>query len=565
MRTLTAQHSLNSPENEPAYPYLRELLKFDTRETLNVLSLAFMEQEFNTELGLSQRQRIINILLEIVTDREDNQFGILCNFISQQITTQILPDAATFLTKIINYITSEETHSLTSRHHIEKEQTFMNLMEANALNNRFTFEELLEIAMRTKCYVVAQHILEKLKRYEKMVECYVLSGDKHELFRYIMVYKNSDERKIFSQILKHFHSLLGMDCEKTTKLITEFYPICIPQFLANVENNPKLCYLFLNELINNNVALDDCEYDGFLTLLSQYNPENVLEFLQNANHSYDTTRALKLCEEKSLTSSITYLYEKIGDFKKAFSLSMDLLKEAPEAQAENQALRLCSLCARISKNVSDSERENFWFELIETVLSRNYLNSIVKQVLHLSSSYVDLTKLVQLIMRNEDQTNNFGDIKHILVDMLNNFEYESMVLKTTQNIFGRDLHKMLLREKQLAEAGIYGKSLKCFLCKRKLSDVIMSSEEDQIIVLSKCGHSIHNSCYQKSEKLVDEGDESCDKNLNSIKCQCGIVISESDSIYLNKTNFNLIVISNVEETLELKLKSPTRLGFDCKL
>lgn len=72
MRILTAQHSMNAPDNEPAYPFLRALLKFDIRETLNVLSLAFMEKEFNTELGLSQRQRIINILLEIVNSEDDD-------------------------------------------------------------------------------------------------------------------------------------------------------------------------------------------------------------------------------------------------------------------------------------------------------------------------------------------------------------------------------------------------------------------------------------------------------------------------------------------------------------
>jgi hypothetical protein len=72
MRILTAIHSMNASDNEPTYPFLRELLKFDTRETLNVLSLAFMEKEFSTELGLSQRQRIINILLEIIRSDEDD-------------------------------------------------------------------------------------------------------------------------------------------------------------------------------------------------------------------------------------------------------------------------------------------------------------------------------------------------------------------------------------------------------------------------------------------------------------------------------------------------------------
>lgn len=68
---------MNSPDGEMPYPYLRALLMFDTRETLNVLSLAFMEKEFNTELGMSQRQRIINILLEIIdVDQEEVRFAI---------------------------------------------------------------------------------------------------------------------------------------------------------------------------------------------------------------------------------------------------------------------------------------------------------------------------------------------------------------------------------------------------------------------------------------------------------------------------------------------------------
>lgn len=67
LRCLTSVHSINSPDGELSYPYMRTLLQFDTRETLNVLSLAFEEKEFSGELGQSHRQRIVNILLEIMT------------------------------------------------------------------------------------------------------------------------------------------------------------------------------------------------------------------------------------------------------------------------------------------------------------------------------------------------------------------------------------------------------------------------------------------------------------------------------------------------------------------
>lgn len=480
---------------------------------------------------------------------------------SQQITTQPIPDSGTYLTQIINYITNEDELPINSRQHIEKEQTFMNLLEANALSGRFTFEEMLDIAHRTKCYTVARFILEKLKRYDKIVECFVLSNNSHELFRYILEYKNCDERKIFQQILEHFKPLLAMNCERISKFVIEFYPICVAQFLDTISDSPELNYEFLQALITNGtVLLDQTEYDRYLCLLCEYNPGNVLEFLQNHTFSYDVEVALKLCKDNNLTSAMIYLYEKKEDYKKAFALAMESLKESPESTAESQALKVASLCVRISSHLTDTERESFWFALIEVVLCRNYLTPIIKQILHLSSSFVDLTKLVQLIMENgvEGSTKNFGDIKHILIGMLTNFEYESLLLRTTQNILGRDLHKKLSREKQSAEAGIYCKYLKCAICKQKLSHTVTTgSSNDRIIIFSICGHSIHNECFQK----VDNNNSGSHSDLNTITCnECGLTIKESDSIYINKTtNWNLI--SKDDLTFDLKLKSPTRLGL----
>lgn len=490
---------------------------------------------------------------------------------SLQITTKGLPDSTIILTKIINYITSDSDYPVNSRQHTEKEQTFLNLMEANALNVRFTFDQLLEIAYRTKCYVVAIFILEKLKRYEKIIECFVLSNNSYELFRYIMENKNNDDRKVYQQIFENFQSMLEIDCEKTTKIVIEYYPICVPQFLKKVSDVPKLYYNFLRELIaNGSVPLETQDYNKFLQLQCQYNPENVLEFLQNSNHAYDVPLAMRIVEEKNLTSAMIFLYEKNGEHSKAFALAMDLLKDAPESQAESYALKVSYLCMRASHVLSQEDREAYWFELIEVILSKNYLSSIVKQVLHLASGSVNLSKLVQLIMREEGngRNKNFGDIKHILIGMLSNFEYESLLLKTSQSILGRDLHKKLLKEKQSAEAGIYCKILKCMLCKRKLSDAIKTGvesngeESDQIIVFSICGHSMHNSCYQESQKDSENSPAEADQSLNAIQCkQCGVKIIENDSVYLNKTNWKLIP-ENL--TAELQLKAPARIGLDSR-
>lgn len=70
LRCLEAVHSMTPKENEQTYPYLRALLKYNTRECLNVIELAFKEAEFSGEMGLLQRQRLVHILMQIVTTPE---------------------------------------------------------------------------------------------------------------------------------------------------------------------------------------------------------------------------------------------------------------------------------------------------------------------------------------------------------------------------------------------------------------------------------------------------------------------------------------------------------------
>jgi hypothetical protein len=47
----------------------RTFLNFDTREFLNVLSLSFEEPLFQTELGKRQKQRMVDILLQVMVEQ----------------------------------------------------------------------------------------------------------------------------------------------------------------------------------------------------------------------------------------------------------------------------------------------------------------------------------------------------------------------------------------------------------------------------------------------------------------------------------------------------------------
>jgi len=65
LNCVTALHTSHPASTEPAYPHLRTLLSFDTREFFNVLSLAFDDA---TDMTRDKKQRIVDILLLLMVD-----------------------------------------------------------------------------------------------------------------------------------------------------------------------------------------------------------------------------------------------------------------------------------------------------------------------------------------------------------------------------------------------------------------------------------------------------------------------------------------------------------------
>lgn len=90
LSSLTCLHSKLAADDEPAYPFLRILLEFNTQELLNALSLAFEEAEFTGgEMGVRRQQRVVDILVEIMVRPSSSftpdQICSLFTFIARQI------------------------------------------------------------------------------------------------------------------------------------------------------------------------------------------------------------------------------------------------------------------------------------------------------------------------------------------------------------------------------------------------------------------------------------------------------------------------------------------------
>ncbi|KAJ6642950.1 Vacuolar protein sorting-associated protein 8 like [Pseudolycoriella hygida] len=541
LRCLTSVHSNCAADTELSYPYLRQLLNFDTRETLNVLSLAFQEREFTGELGQSHRQRIVNILLEILTPENSNWSDIACllNFISIQISSRSLPEDSNLLNKVLNYLRMGNIPNETPRQHVEREEAWLGLIESNCLLHIPTAEHL-KMAQSAKCYRVIENLMEKRKTYNDILSCYICDPYRNsELWSYVKRHMDNPSRKIYEQLLEHFEKCVEINCEEITCIIIENFISNLNRFIRLLDRNEQSLYMFLDQLNKHQVAMDINDSETYLQLLCKYNTEKVEGFLKS-NENYRIENALEIVKAFQLTSCSIFLYEKQGDFQSAFHLSMELLKEAPESTAESRALIVSSLCSRGSLVLPESEREKLWFTFLRLILPRPDLTQVSRVILHAATGHVNLTNLVQLVLTSGTSTGNFGDIKHILLGMLSNSKYETLLLQTTTKILGHDLHNLFAKEKRAASQGLFIKSIKCVVCRMRLHN------QQDVIVLGSCNHVVHQNC-------IDEQFTVCPR--------CGATYTKKKPIRLAVPKNQLVERSENNLGSALNVKAPTRIGL----
>uniref|UniRef100_A0A6B2EJN7 Putative vacuolar assembly/sorting protein vps8 n=1 Tax=Phlebotomus kandelakii TaxID=1109342 RepID=A0A6B2EJN7_9DIPT len=551
LRCLTTIHSNCADDSELSYPYLRTLLKFDIRETLNVISLAFQEKEFSGELGASHRQRIVNILMEIISPEHATmlEIGCLFNFISRQIASHSLPDDEAVLESTMNYL--RMPHSESTRQHFEREQAWLELLTANCLHH-IPVHEMIQMAEQSHCYRVMEYLYEQTRKFDDILQCYLQDRVRHEeMFTYIRRFAGVPIRKIYLQIFNNFHQLLDIKAEEIVQVVVENFSSSVNSLIKLVSGSRKQTYVLLGNLLKNAwpLEVEDCEH--YIALLCQFNPENVESFLRSHN-KYRLNIVLELLKSYQLNEPCMLIYEKQGDFQSAFNIALELLKEAPESVAETSALQVSALCARASEVLPENERENLWFSLLRVILTRPDLTSITRCILHSAGNHVDLSKLVQLVLTSGTKTGNFGDIKHLLLSMLSNSQYETILLQTTGRILGTDLHNLLAKEKKVANRGMCVKSIKCVSCRLRLR----SSNRGTMVIFGSCGHAVHEECLATS-KINDKDAHHCPR--------CGIAVNKSDMMYMAEPKLDIVpnpsLSGHLASSTLLHLSAPPRVGL----
>ncbi|XP_064544527.1 vacuolar protein sorting-associated protein 8 homolog [Drosophila montana] len=544
LRCLTSQHSSASPVDELPYPYLRALLKFDTRETLNVISLAFQEREFSNELGYSHRKRIIYMLLEIMTPENATwaEIGCLLNFIAQQISTQCLPRDKQLLERVLSYLAQENIANESARQHSERESAWHELLSSNCLEDISSDEEQLELAQRARCYYVVEYLLEKLHRYDNILECLIHNQARHEtMFAYMERHVSVSERCIYQQLRRHLGKLLEINAAETTRLIALHYPDKISELLELLSGQQLLLFRLLQCLNDRHCDLQPALMELLLELYCNLEgADAVLEFLRTSS-GYRLDKAIDIVERHQLKRAVIYLYEQQESYAKAFDLSMELLRDATVDTAAKEAKEIAELLGRSAQTLPEKQLERCWFTLLQYILPQQDLQSITKSMLHEASQHIDLHNLVQLIMNTHNVSSSFGDIKDLLMSMLISSRQETEALRSAADTLCQNLHTDLAEQRRVARRGLWVTSMRCLICRQRLYD------QTPVLVLGPCGHALHEHCRNETTEL-----QQCPR------CAVAVPVGQLSTIRLPCPSQHLFGSSNTMELGSLQLKAPPR-------
>ena len=131
------------------------------------------------------------------------------------------------------------------------------------------------------------------------------------------------------------------------------------------------------------------------------------------------------------------------------------------------------------------------------------------------TSYVPMPVVLQKVMQDQTYSGGkFGEIKGMILGMIENYNYELTLLETTTNILRTDLHGQYDQEIKLLSQAYKPMATICQLCLRDFN--VSTSAKGKEMILFQCQHVFHQSCL--------EGTVGFDEELSCVKCNKNSVI-----------------------------------------
>lgn len=572
-------------DNHGTFPYLRTLLHFSTREFLNVLALAFEEPEFATEAGLAQKQRLVDILLQIMVQGEGflpTQVGALFTFLARQLAQ---PDNNLFVDRLLfEQVLEHLTHPGDETQQEERQQALLELLQAGGLAS-VDQAHLLDLAEQARFYRVCEYLYEKQRLYHKVFLCY-LNDPSRELqsFDYavrIFASPNVSEKEkalLEDQLVNSLEALMKVDSRATSQLMLQYLAHRVDDIMRHLEGQPKVLYQFLKGVWTSREAssltqsakdtdsMTAAVQEQYTELMCQFEPDAVAPFLVSAE-GYRIEETLEICRRHNVLDATAYLLEKTGDVHGALHILLQVLDEKLQACAQQGPMReqllqearvrlqaVVQLCQRSCPFLSAAEREALWFPVLERVMApqrqlrsalgadKDFL-SLTHQLLGSMMGFVALPNILHKLMQDPAyNTGKFGEVRHFVMKMLDTHNYEKALLRTTNRLLSSDVHMHLRQLKAAANRAYVSHTAACVACNRGFF-------EPGGVVMFRCSHCYHKSCLAAlgpGERASEVYCQRCRTQPLGQPLECPTQVASSTSRSLPDTLLPVLLKDNLQ-------------------
>lgn len=520
------KHSENALQQEPDYPYVKLMLKLDTREFLNVMSVSFSHS-----MCLPIHQIVIDILLYVMIEEGQTyspiQIGHLFTFLARQKVVNEFYLDKKYLDQALDCLA---TNDITG--HEEREQALLELVLTIGIEE-FNEDRLLALSESAEFYQVCEVIYDKRKEYDKVLFCYWSDTsriDKVFSFIYHIMEGNFSEdikTNIRDTCVKNIGKLLSINNEETATLILKVFSEDIEKIVYLLDDQPRILYSLLQCVFDISKGSEEPDINNadihhtYIKLMSRYNPEFVCPYLQVAS-GYKIDTVLEICLIANLKDAAAYLYETRGDLEDAFKLYYDVLRDTIRDKqmvfVEETLTKIINFCQRNSHQLAQNDKESYWFSLIDLLLGLGedkdcvlLQETLIDNMLGFVSSSKVLDKLIKSSSNKTFKT--YGDIKKVVGNMLDTLMYEDVLLNSTKNILHHDIYEALRKDKIDFVKGIDVNKNLCVICCQSITPA------DRGFVIFNCSHLSHTECVEhmcQKYCVLCESDQNTFKNTRQI-------------------------------------------------
>lgn len=345
-------------------------------------------------------------------------------FVSRLLTSGTLNADQDILETIIKSLTEMVEKPLSLRDHQEREQTWLDLMSSGKLSH-ITSKSMLEMALKSKCYRIAEILYEKNGKYIEILNCYLHDVyRKSEVFNYMRLHAEDPKRYIKSQLITNIKTLIDIDSHQSASLVIEYFPELLETLCDNLKASPDQMYAMLYEIQLSETSLPPELAEKYLELLLNQNSSAVESFIKSGNCRPE--QALVIAQRAKHNQATAFFLEQVGDFIGALELLLD------DPVEEKSILQAASLCARGASHLDAKQAEQLWLKL----LKKSPNHEVLRQLLHSAAQHVRLSVLLEVI-----NSAKMGDIKNLLQGLMSDAAHETLMLETTLKILSNDLHQ----------------------------------------------------------------------------------------------------------------------------